>query len=94
MGNSYSDLKHKLLLHENEITGVFICEFLGFWPWSSPQGQTPTEWRTADFRMFRGGSMWRPPILNNYSQTGEDSAEAEEEAPPEEEVKKGQLKAE
>ncbi|XP_034055989.1 U2 snRNP-associated SURP motif-containing protein [Gymnodraco acuticeps] len=58
------------------------------------QGQTPTEWRTADFRMFRGGSMWRPPILNNYSQTGEDSAEAEEEAPPEEEVKKGQLRAE
>ena len=38
--------------------------------------------------------MWRPPILNNYSQTGEDSAEAEEEAPPEEELKKGQLRAE
>ncbi|KAI4813609.1 hypothetical protein KUCAC02_002844 [Chaenocephalus aceratus] len=36
------------------------------------QGQTPTEWRTADFH----------------------SAEAEEEAPPEEEVKKGQLRAE
>ncbi|XP_074468376.1 U2 snRNP-associated SURP motif-containing protein [Sebastes fasciatus] len=58
------------------------------------QGQSPTEWRTTDFRMFRGGSMWRPPILNNYSQRGEDRAEVEEDAPPDEEVKKGQLRAE
>lgn len=58
------------------------------------QGQTPTEWRTADFRMFRGGSMWRPPVLNNYSQRVEEKAEVEEDAPPEEEVKKGQLRAE
>uniref|UniRef100_A0A8C9ZFD1 Zgc:163098 n=1 Tax=Sander lucioperca TaxID=283035 RepID=A0A8C9ZFD1_SANLU len=58
------------------------------------QGQSPTEWRTADFRMFRGGSMWRPPILNNYSQRGEDREEVEEDASPEEELKKGQLRAE
>ncbi|TMS13758.1 U2 snRNP-associated SURP motif-containing protein [Larimichthys crocea] len=58
------------------------------------QGESPTEWRTTDFRMFRGGSIWRPPILNSYSQRGEDRAEAEEDAPPEEEVKKGQLRAE
>ncbi|KAM3600808.1 uncharacterized protein V6R79_002768 [Siganus canaliculatus] len=58
------------------------------------QGESPTEWRTADFRMFRGGSLWRPPVLNKYSQRGDDRAELEEEAPPEEEVKKGQLKAE
>ncbi|XP_070699169.1 U2 snRNP-associated SURP motif-containing protein [Pempheris klunzingeri] len=58
------------------------------------QGESPTEWRTADFRMFRGGSMWRPPVINNYSQRGEDRAEVEEDAPPEEEVKKGQLRAE
>ncbi|TKS83961.1 U2 snRNP-associated SURP motif-containing protein 140 kDa [Collichthys lucidus] len=57
------------------------------------QGEPPTEWRTTDFRMFRGGSIWRPPILNSYSQRGEDRAE-EEDAPPEEEVKKGQLRAE
>ncbi|TMS13859.1 U2 snRNP-associated SURP motif-containing protein [Larimichthys crocea] len=56
------------------------------------QGESPTEWRTTDFRMFRGGSIWRPPILNSYSQRGEDRAE--EDAPPEEEVKKGQLRAE
>uniref|UniRef100_A0A8P4G9P5 Zgc:163098 n=1 Tax=Dicentrarchus labrax TaxID=13489 RepID=A0A8P4G9P5_DICLA len=58
------------------------------------QGESPTEWRTTDFRMFRGGSVWRPPVLNDYSQRGEDSAEVEEDAPPEEEVKKGQLRAE
>ncbi|XP_054481243.1 U2 snRNP-associated SURP motif-containing protein isoform X2 [Anoplopoma fimbria] len=58
------------------------------------QGQSPTEWRTADFRMFRGGSMWRPPIINNYSQRGEDREDVEEDVPPEEEVKRGQLRAE
>uniref|UniRef100_A0A671YM49 Zgc:163098 n=1 Tax=Sparus aurata TaxID=8175 RepID=A0A671YM49_SPAAU len=58
------------------------------------QGESPTEWRTTDFRMFRGGSLWRPPILNNYSQRGEDKTEVEEDAPPEEEVKKGQLRSE
>ncbi|CAG5874583.1 unnamed protein product [Menidia menidia] len=58
------------------------------------QGEPPTEWRTTDFRMFRGGSLWRPPVLNNYSELGEDDGEAEDEASPEEEVKKGQLRAE
>ncbi|CAK6953746.1 U2 snRNP-associated SURP motif-containing protein isoform X1 [Scomber scombrus] len=59
------------------------------------QGESLTEWRTTDFRMFRGGSIWRPPVLNNYSQRGEEKAEVEEEASPEEEeVKKGQLRAE
>uniref|UniRef100_A0A8C3G1F0 Zgc:163098 n=1 Tax=Cyclopterus lumpus TaxID=8103 RepID=A0A8C3G1F0_CYCLU len=58
------------------------------------QGQSPTEWRTADFRMFRGGSMWRPPIINNYSERDEDQADVEEDVPPEEEVKKGQLRSE
>ncbi|KAI3373598.1 hypothetical protein L3Q82_022193, partial [Scortum barcoo] len=58
------------------------------------QGESPTEWRTTDFRMFRGGSIWRPPVLNDYSQRGEDKAEVEEDASPEEEVKKGQMRAE
>nr|XP_046267696.1 U2 snRNP-associated SURP motif-containing protein isoform X2 [Scatophagus argus] len=57
------------------------------------QGESPTEWRTTDFRMFRGGSIWRPPVLNNYSQRGEDRTETGDDAPPEEEVKKGQLRA-
>ncbi|XP_040005796.1 U2 snRNP-associated SURP motif-containing protein isoform X2 [Xiphias gladius] len=58
------------------------------------QGESPTEWRTTDFRMFRGGSLWRPPVLNNYSQRDEERAEVEEDASPEEEVKKGQLRNE
>ncbi|XP_072231637.1 U2 snRNP-associated SURP motif-containing protein [Leuresthes tenuis] len=58
------------------------------------QGESPTEWRTADFRLFRGGSLWRPPILNSYSETGEDDEEVEDEVSLEEEVKKGQLRAE
>lgn len=62
---------------------------------SPPQGESPTDWRTTDFRMFRGGSIWRPPVLNVYSQSGELEAEpTEEEAPSEEVVKKGQLSTE
>lgn len=62
---------------------------------SAPQGESPTDWRTTDFRMFRGGSIWRPPILNVYSQSGDGEAEpTEEEAPSEEVVKKGQLSTE
>ncbi|XP_068600080.1 U2 snRNP-associated SURP motif-containing protein [Brachionichthys hirsutus] len=57
------------------------------------QGETPQKWRTTEFRMFRGGSAWRPPALNNYSERAEDGA-AENETPAEEEVKKGQLRAE
>ncbi|XP_061091992.1 U2 snRNP-associated SURP motif-containing protein isoform X1 [Conger conger] len=56
------------------------------------QGESPNEWRTSDFRMFRGGSIWRPPLLNPYLHGAEDSREEEEEE--EEELKKGQLKAE
>uniref|UniRef100_A0A672Z994 Zgc:163098 n=1 Tax=Sphaeramia orbicularis TaxID=375764 RepID=A0A672Z994_9TELE len=57
-------------------------------------GESPTDWRTTDFRMFRGGSLWRPPVLNDYSHRGEDKPEVEEGITPEEEVKKGQLKTE
>ncbi|XP_076024386.1 U2 snRNP-associated SURP motif-containing protein isoform X2 [Genypterus blacodes] len=58
------------------------------------QGESPTKWRSSDFRMFRGGSVWRPPSLNTYP--GEEMAAAENSASQEEEeeVKKGQLKAE
>lgn len=59
------------------------------------QGESPTDWRTTDFRMFRGGSIWRPPVLNVYSLSGRVEAEVtEEEAPSEEVVKKGQLSTE
>ncbi|XP_061156265.1 U2 snRNP-associated SURP motif-containing protein isoform X2 [Syngnathus typhle] len=58
------------------------------------QGESLTKWRTTDFRMFRGGSLWRPPILNSYLDRDEEKDEGEEVASPEEEVKKGQLRAE
>ncbi|XP_062341594.1 U2 snRNP-associated SURP motif-containing protein isoform X1 [Osmerus eperlanus] len=59
------------------------------------QGESPSEWRTTDFRMFRGGSIWRPPLLNPYLHGDEEGAEEDEAASQEEEeLKKGQLKAE
>lgn len=32
------------------------------------QGDSLKEWRTDDFRMFEGGSIWRPPPMNMYTQ--------------------------
>lgn len=32
------------------------------------QGDTPTEWRQEEFRMFKGGSIWKPPQEKFYSQ--------------------------
>ncbi|XP_041707163.1 U2 snRNP-associated SURP motif-containing protein isoform X1 [Coregonus clupeaformis] len=56
------------------------------------QGEPPSEWRTADFRMFRGGSIWRPPLLNPYLHGDEEAGDEEESPSQEEELKKGQLK--
>ncbi|KAM9332444.1 LOW QUALITY PROTEIN: U2 snRNP-associated SURP motif-containing protein [Pholidichthys leucotaenia] len=58
------------------------------------QGESLTEWRTTDFRMFRGGSLWRPPSLNNYTLGGDECDEEQNDLSAEEEVKKGQLRAE
>ncbi|XP_018396131.1 PREDICTED: U2 snRNP-associated SURP motif-containing protein isoform X1 [Cyphomyrmex costatus] len=32
------------------------------------QGDVQKEWRTEDFRMFKGGSVWRPPPINPWTQ--------------------------
>lgn len=32
------------------------------------QGEQATSWRTKEFRMFSGGSMWKPPPVNLFSQ--------------------------
>lgn len=32
------------------------------------QGEHPSKWRTDDFHMFEGGSIWRPPPLNPFLQ--------------------------
>ncbi|XP_063058800.1 U2 snRNP-associated SURP motif-containing protein isoform X2 [Engraulis encrasicolus] len=58
------------------------------------QGESPSQWRTADFRMFRGGSLWRPPLLNPYLHGDEELHEDASPPSHEEELRKGQLKAE
>ncbi|XP_057208774.1 U2 snRNP-associated SURP motif-containing protein isoform X1 [Triplophysa rosa] len=57
------------------------------------QGENPNKWRTTSFRMFRGGSLWKPPILTPYLH-GDEDAEESSFSIQEEEPKKGQLKAE
>lgn len=90
--NAFFIIKASWIHTYNLLGPKVLCVLCTWFP--SLQGESPTEWRTTDFRMFRGGSLWRPPILNNYSQRGEDKTEVEEDAPPEEEVKKGQLRSE
>ncbi|KAG9351069.1 hypothetical protein JZ751_024959 [Albula glossodonta] len=53
------------------------------------QGEAPTKWRTEDFRMFKNGSLWRPPPLNPYLHGTFDEDDDEEEEEP---GKKGCLK--
>ncbi|XP_034024378.1 U2 snRNP-associated SURP motif-containing protein isoform X2 [Thalassophryne amazonica] len=56
------------------------------------QGESPAKWRTDDFRMFKNGSLWRPPPLNPYLHGPYD--DGEEEVEEEEANKKGCLKEE
>lgn len=32
------------------------------------QGDTPSEWKQEEFRMFENGSIWKPPAVNFYTQ--------------------------
>ncbi|XP_048744647.2 U2 snRNP-associated SURP motif-containing protein-like isoform X2 [Ostrea edulis] len=32
------------------------------------QGDSPYKWRTEEIRMFKGGSLWKPPPMNPYTQ--------------------------
>ncbi|XP_029955964.1 U2 snRNP-associated SURP motif-containing protein isoform X2 [Salarias fasciatus] len=54
------------------------------------QGEAPAKWRTEDFRMFKNGSLWRPPPLNPYLHGPYDDGDEDEEE--EEGSKKGCLK--
>uniref|UniRef100_A0A674N532 U2 snRNP-associated SURP motif-containing protein n=1 Tax=Takifugu rubripes TaxID=31033 RepID=A0A674N532_TAKRU len=54
------------------------------------QGETPAKWRTDDFRMFKNGSLWRPPPLNPYLHGPYDDGDEEDD--DEEGSKKGSLK--
>ncbi|XP_062608000.1 U2 snRNP-associated SURP motif-containing protein-like, partial [Saccostrea cucullata] len=61
------------------------------------QGDSPYKWRTEELRMFKGGSLWKPPPMNPYTQgmpeelVREDVVDkvVEHQAPPG--PKKGQL---
>ncbi|CAH8830374.1 unnamed protein product [Trichobilharzia szidati] len=35
--------------------------------WSILHGESVTNWRTDEFRMFEGGPLWRPPPVNLFS---------------------------
>ncbi|KAG8263486.1 U2 snRNP-associated SURP domain-containing protein [Homalodisca vitripennis] len=50
------------------------------------QGDIQNKWRTSEFRMFKGGSIWRPPPMNPYTQ-----GMPEELVEPEVEPRKGSL---
>ncbi|XP_069749764.1 U2 snRNP-associated SURP motif-containing protein-like isoform X2 [Narcine bancroftii] len=58
------------------------------------QGDSPTKWRTEDFRIFKCGSVWHPPPMNPYLQGMPEDGEVDVPVEPEEPVKKGQLKDE
>ena len=52
------------------------------------QGDSTTEWREKDFRMFQGSSIWKPPQLNFFSQGMPQELISDDEAT---EPNKGQL---
>lgn len=59
------------------------------------QGESPTKWKTEDFRIFKNGSLWRPPPLNPYLHgTPEEEEHDDDEEEDEETSKKGSLKDE
>lgn len=52
------------------------------------QGDSTTEWREKEFRMFKGSSIWKPPQLNFFSQGMPEELISDEETS---EPNKGQL---
>ena len=59
------------------------------------QGDPKDDWKTEDFRMFKGGSLWKPPVMNLYANGMDDAlmelSDKEEEAnqkPPEKEERR------
>ncbi|XP_062132261.1 U2 snRNP-associated SURP motif-containing protein isoform X1 [Drosophila sulfurigaster albostrigata] len=45
------------------------------------QGDTPSEWREQQFRMFKGGPVWKPPVANFYTQGMPDELVIDPDAP-------------
>ncbi|XP_041354485.1 U2 snRNP-associated SURP motif-containing protein-like isoform X2 [Gigantopelta aegis] len=56
------------------------------------QGDSPYKWRMEEFQMFKGGSIWRPPPLNPYTQgMPEELVDRSTHFPLVDSMKKGQL---
>lgn len=72
-------------LYENDSTPHIYYRWKLF---SLLQGDTATEWREKEFRMFRGASIWKPPPLNFFSQGMPEELISEDEQT---EPNKGQL---
>ncbi|KAH8280482.1 hypothetical protein KR018_007960 [Drosophila ironensis] len=45
------------------------------------QGDTPGEWKEKEFRMFKDGPVWRPPIANFFTQGMPDELVVDPDAP-------------
>ncbi|XP_016947312.1 U2 snRNP-associated SURP motif-containing protein [Drosophila biarmipes] len=45
------------------------------------QGDTPNEWREDEFRMFKNGPVWKPPVANFYTQGMPDELVVDPDAP-------------
>ncbi|EDW61359.2 U2 snRNP-associated SURP motif-containing protein [Drosophila virilis] len=45
------------------------------------QGDTPSEWREQQFRMFKEGPVWKPPVANFYTQGMPDELVVDPDAP-------------
>ncbi|XP_037946449.1 U2 snRNP-associated SURP motif-containing protein [Teleopsis dalmanni] len=52
------------------------------------QGDSPSEWNEKEFRMFKDGPVWKPPIANFYTQGMADDLVVDPDAP---EILKGAL---
>lgn len=52
------------------------------------QGDSTNEWNETEFRMFKGGPIWKPPMLNFYTKGMSDDLVVDPDAP---EVHKGAL---
>uniref|UniRef100_A0A8C4NDW0 Zgc:163098 n=1 Tax=Eptatretus burgeri TaxID=7764 RepID=A0A8C4NDW0_EPTBU len=89
MSREINNPMYRFLFDNQSPAHVYYCWRL----FSILQGDSATRWRTVEFRMFEGGSVWRPPPMNPYLQGMPEELESlfmEQE----EEGKKGSLKDE
>ncbi len=81
-----------LILLSETYWNVFGCKIKKY---LHSQGESPTKWKTEDFRIFKNGSFWRPPPLNPYLHgTPEDEERDDDDDEDDETSKKGALKDE